>query len=146
MTDVGIVETVCEGYLEGISDARRAIRRLEQDRAEMRAAIDAIRGVRYDRVGGSPTMEHGDDAMFATIERLEEIERTVVEKANAYAETLSDWLYVRSQMPQLHADVLTMHYVEGMTWEAVALEVRYSERNVYRLRWDALLSLYELLQ
>lgn len=146
MTDVARVETVCESYLEGIADAKRAIRRLEQDRAEMRAAIDQIRGVRYDRQGGSATMEHGDDAMFATIQRLEDIEQSVLQKAAAYADAISDWLYVRSRIPQLHADVLTMHYIEGMTWETVASLASYSERNIYRLRWDALLSLYEQLQ
>lgn len=145
MSDVAKVETACESYLASVSDAKRAMRRLAQDRREMRECIDGLKGVRYDRQGGASAMEHGDDAMAAVVVRLEEIDEKIRSYSQTYADILSEWIYVKTLLPALHAEVLTMHYIEGMTWEAVALEVRYSERNIYRLRWDAMLSLYEVL-
>lgn len=145
MDEIVKVEEACERYLGWIAGAKRTMRRLNQDRAEMRRCIDGLKGVRYDRIGGSSYQANGDDSMAAIVSRLEELDFGIASAAKDYEEAIADWLETKSHLNSIHAEVLTMHYIEGMTWEAVALEVRYSERNIYRLRMDALLALYEVL-
>lgn len=139
------VETACERYLDWIADAKRSMSRLNADRDEMRSVMDGLKAVRYDREGGGSTMLHGDDAMAASIERLEEIDRRVADKARHYAEAVEDWLSIRVKLPSVEADALQLHYIDGQPWDVVASAINYSERNVYRVRIDALFDLYELL-
>lgn len=139
------VETACERYLAWIADTKRGMRKAQRDRDEMRSVIDGIKAVRYDRDGAGVQQLHGDDRMVEIVTRLAEIDERMANRLEAYAFAMGEWSAISMQLPAIESEALELHYVDGMCWEDVAQRLAYSERNIYRIRLDALYDLYELL-
>lgn len=121
------------------------VARKEAKLDELQRIADGIKGVRYDRIGGGSGMEHGDDAMAARLQMVED-ERQGVEDARCYAmDNARDFDRALDAMRnQTHARLLSMHYEERQTWETIADELGYSESHArYYMHNAALLELYD---
>lgn len=138
-------ETCARAYLRSVQRAKFAFTLAQQEYATKRAAIDGVRGVRYDGRSGHTHKVHGDDAMMNILEQLEELERKKQEKAAQYAEVLEDWAAIGARMDSVAFELLNAHYVEGKNWKVVAGLLCVSERVMYRERALALCELYEVL-
>lgn len=139
------IETACKRYLKTVADARIKRDRLMRDREEMRETMDGLKAVRYDRDGGHAARLHGDDAVAEILSRLEAIDERIIEAAKECTEVMSEWLEVSDRMSGKSADMLSRHYIQGQTWEDIALLYAYSERHIYNLRTEAMFDLYDAL-
>lgn len=115
---------------------------VEQARAEM----DGLKGVRYDRDGSAGTMMHGDDAVAALVERMD---NAIV----AWVASLDELEQERTRFtdacgaldPKLSA-LLTLRYLDGMPWADVADSMGYTEGYVRDdLNERALAALYDVM-
>lgn len=152
VSDVMKVDDTCDKYLKEVKNAYRKLENIKAERDRIRSSIDGLKAVVYDKVGGSATMEHGDDAMFRSIEKLEEAELVLSIQADVCTDLISEWVEVSNSIDPEMLRIIDMHYFQGMTWEDIAkledkdsCKLPCSVRTVYRIRSDAMLSLYDAI-
>lgn len=113
--------------------------------ANIRREIDfiknsyGIKGVNYDKVGGSSneTSNPTQDAALRKIEEIKKLESDIrknevkLDKINKTLEVLTD----------IEREVLVGKYIESKQWWEVAASVRYSERHCRNIRRRAVLKM-----
>ena len=136
-------ESKAKAYLRSVQHAQRALTLAQTENKEQRAAIDGLRAVCYDRVGGHTTRGAGDDQMMQILERLERIEQAVQDKAADYAAALEEWHTIGERMDAQAFELLDAHYIKGEGWEHIADRIHVSRRTIFRERLMALCDLYQ---
>lgn len=88
---------------------------------------------------------HGDDSIFATIEKMQDLE---AELAQAMAEVTSErreFLECLSEMPDpVHRTIMTMR-ADGATWREIGEAIYYSKRQTLRVAEAAYISLWAVM-
>jgi len=113
----------------------RAIRRLEKEKCSPKTS-------KLDQIGGA-----GSPGAGGTFERLifkqDELERLYQQKL---ADLIEEQLRVEKAIESLdpvERMLMRLHYLDGLTWEEVAVEISYSWRQVHRIHSRALDKLSE---
>lgn len=123
-------------YLWRVRDAERELKQLEQAYTQARADILHIKGIAYDvdKVIGGKIGDLSDAiaALEGYAQRLnakwDEL-ITLRETAKKLIDTLKDGRY---------REVLTLRYLDGQSWEQVAVTMGYTYRGVTGLHGKAL--------
>lgn len=128
-------------YLWRVRDAERDLRSTEMDYQRARNDVRNLRAIEYDkdRVGSSCI---GDlsDAIVALEKYASRVSTkwqkmiALCEEATALIGQVDDWRY---------REVLKRRYLQGQTWEQIAVSMGYSERQVLRIHGRALRSFGE---
>jgi hypothetical protein len=123
-------------YLWRVRDAERELKQLEQAYTQARADILHLKGIAYDadKVTGGKIGDLSDAivALEGYAQRLnakwDEL-ITLRETAKRLIDTLKDGRY---------REVLTLRYLDGQSWEQVAVTMGYTYRGVTGLHGKAL--------
>ena len=123
-------------YLWRVRDAERELKQLEQAYTQARADILHLKGIAYDvdKVTGGKIGDLSDAiaALEGYAQRLnakwDEL-ITLRETAKKLIDTLKDGRY---------REVLTLRYLDGQSWEQVAVTMGYTYRGVTGLHGKAL--------
>jgi len=130
-------------YMDAISRVRREIRLLKEQVERDMILAAGVSAIRYDTdpVQSSPSA----DKMVDIVARISE--NTDALKARIkYLQDLEDnaWAFL-VHLREEHERVLTLHYLDGLSWLAVSESMGYSERHIFRLHDQAIQELDELL-
>ena len=129
-------------YLWRVRNAARELKRLEEEYEQARNDILHIKGISYDgdRVSGGKIGDLSD--AIATLERYAERVNAkwdelinLRETAKKLIDTLKDGRY---------REVLTLRYLDGQSWEQVAVTMGYTYRGVTGLHGKALKAFGEI--
>lgn len=135
-----------EAYCNHVRGLRLRCEDEQANYQEQLEAIDGIKAVRYDRQGGRPTMEHGDDAMAEAIDRLMATGNAMVERIVAWTAELEQFDALCRRVTPQSGRVLKLRYRDCMKWDDVADAMGYASDYVRReLRERALDELYTVL-
>lgn len=130
-------------YMDAISRVRREIRLLKEQVERDMILAAGVSAIRYDTdpVQSSPSADkmvdivarisENTDALKARIKYLQDLE----DNARAFL------VHLREE----HERVLTLHYLDGLSWLAVSESMGYSERHIFRLHDQAIQEFDELL-
>ncbi|MGN0034786.1 MAG: hypothetical protein ACI364_03550 [Coriobacteriales bacterium] len=133
-----------EGWLKGVAAHRRRVDALRAAVEAKRAELDGLHGMDYSRPVVSATAS--DDAMTNAVYRVTEAIRDYCAELTALtAEQADANQRLASMTDATGAAALSMHYLAGIEWAAVADRLGYSERHLYRIRDDALVEAYEIM-
>ena len=125
-----------KAYLWRVRDAEREIKRLEEEYEQAKSDILHLRAMEYDKDKVSNS-RIGDlsDAIVALESYAERIAAqwdkltALREDAKARIGQLEDWRY---------REVLTRRYLQGQSWEQVAVDMGYDYYHVHKLHGRAL--------
>ena len=112
--------------------------------SELRARQEQVGSPAYSDLPKAPS--DGDLADY--IARLDARERKLTEQLNLCArirEEIEHTLDVLDKDFPTEAAMLRKRYIAGKTWETIADEMGYMERNIYVLHGNALLHVSEIL-
>lgn len=123
-------------YLWRVRDAERELRQLEREYAQARADILNLKGIAYDKdkVAGGKIGDLSDAvaALDGYAQRLNakwDALVTLREEARTLIERITDGRY---------RQVLITRYLEGLSWEQVAVNMDYDYYHVHKLHGRAL--------
>ena len=123
-------------YLWRVRNAARELKRLEEEYEQARNDILHIKGISYDgdRVSGGKIGDLSDAiaALEGYAQRLNTKWDELInlrETAKKLIDALNDWRY---------REVLTLRYLDGQSWEQVAVTMGYTYRGVTGLHGKAL--------
>lgn len=107
----------------------RLLEALECKMQDPRAAqLDALpRGGTPDGSATERMVEQHDELLRRYRSKLDELDAAQLAIETAVA-----------ALPHREATLIRMHYIEGMTWEQVAVALAYTWRHVHRIHSDAL--------
>ena len=115
----------------------------EESYRESMLSLDGLKGTRYDRVGGGSFVEHGDDVVAATIERIEKSGAVMTEAIADWAEECERFDAICAKLSPMSSYVLTMRYRNAFKWDEVAGRIHYAPEYVRTTLKDrALLEMY----
>lgn len=128
----------------------RAYRALKQERDQICSLIEEIEAELYspkiprlDAVPGGGQKVGGVTPTDAKIDKRDELLTLYAEKCGQLdAELLAIEQAIDSLEPR-EKTLLRLHYVQGLTWENVCVEMNYSWRQVHRIHAKALEKLKE---
>lgn len=84
------------------------------------------------------------DRLAATVAKMVDMEREISTEAAAAHEALEQVLEaIRAVPDETQRAVLTLRYVEGLSWSRIAERISYSERVVFRLHGKALTAVHD---
>lgn len=130
-----------EAYCDHIRGLNNRMKRAKANYAEAVAAADGIKALRYDVIGGTAP-RRGDDAMAAAVERVEAQGAAMAESIAAWADECEVFDAACGRLTPLSDLVLSLYYRNGLKWEEVAEEMRFSCDYVRKeLRTSALMEL-----
>ena len=130
-------------YMDTIRRVRREIRLLSEQVERDTVMAAGVSAIRYDKdpVQVSPS----GDRMVDIVARIAENTDTLKQRIS-YLQELENLVRVYLvNLREDHERVLTLHYLDGLSWIAVSESMGYSERHVFRLHDQALAELDELL-
>lgn len=131
-----------ERWLEHVRDLRLTVRAMQVDIGGERELIDGMRGIGTERVSGS----HDPDRMSDTIARYEAKLDELRQWMDHLLEDMDEARECIARIPDgVSSSLLTMRFVDGLTWDEVCGELGYSFHHVMRLRRRALLQAYDVM-
>lgn len=134
-----------EAYCEHVRGLKLRMESAKAAYEEDRRAIDGIKAVRYDKIGGT-SQTHGDDAMMSLVERIDGSGRAMTQAISEWMRECEEFDALCVQLPSQPAYVLVMRYRNGSSWGEIADRLRYSAEHVRgKLRNRALLELYAIM-
>lgn len=124
----------------------RAYRALKQERDEVRQMIEEIESALYDPKvprlepvpGGGGSKPDGITPTDAKIDKRDELLALYAEKCAQMDEELLAIEKAIDSMEPREKTLLRLHYVKGLTWENVCVEMGYSWRQIHRIHAKAL--------
>lgn len=123
-------------YLWRVRDALRELKQIEQEYEQAKADVLHLRGISYDgdRVSGGKIGDLSDAiaALEGYAERINEKWDELIklrEEAKGLIDVMKDGRY---------REVLTLRYLNGQSWEQVAVNMGYTYRGVTGLHGKAL--------
>ena len=129
-------------YVEHVRDLRLHEMAVSIELADAREG--AVRAQSLSRSPGGGA-EHGDDAVFALVERMQELQREWEADAAELASEREEFRRCLSQLPDpMHRAVLAMR-ANGGTWADIAGNIRYSRRQTLRFAESAYIALWSVM-
>lgn len=126
-----------KAYLARIRQTDRTIRRLCDARFSLRSSLYSIGAP----LSGMPGGRGDPDRTGRTIARLDELERRIDAYVDELVARKAEAFDRIRLLPELsEQDVLIARYIQLKSWQAIACEMHYDERQVYRLHGRALQS------
>lgn len=101
-------------------------------------------GPRSQRMDGMPRSGPGEN--YVLEERMDqktELLQLLKEKAQELVEAMEVIEHAIEKLEPRERHLVRLHYIDGLTWEQVAVEMGYSWRQVHRIHGDALAKLKE---
>ena len=130
-------------YLWRVLDSERDLKRLEQEYEQAKADILHLKAIQYDadKVTGGKVSDLSDAiaAIEGYMERLNaQWDKLIAlrKEAKVLIERIADGRY---------RDVLTRRYLQGQSWEQMAVEMFYDYHYIHKLHKNALTIFQEVL-
>lgn len=131
-----------KAYLSTCVAAQRAVKRLEEDIAQIRAEKMSIRHI-VD--GMSHASGYSDLSDYAA--KLDELERKLIQarykRVTIYTEVFDRIERIEDETEK---ELLTYRYLKGNTWEQIADKMLYCVTQVHRIHNNALVHLGDMWQ
>ena len=128
----------------------RAYRSLMQERDQIRQMIEEIEATLYapkipklSAVPGGGQKVGGVTPTDAKIDKRDELLALYTEKCDRMTEELLAIERAIDGLETREKTLLRLHYIQGLTWELVCVEMNYSWRQVHRIHAKALEKLKE---
>ena len=122
-----------EDYLNQVGILSRRIVYHTERLNRMRREADAVRSIRYGRIGG--TAGNNDAPYIRILERIEEYEEELEGENKLYLDLQAQVEQVLSTLPEEQRLVLMYRYLEGMSYRYIG-EILYVDSRTVR-RWHA---------
>lgn len=129
-------------YVEHVRDLRLREMVVATELADARAG--AVRAQSLSRSAGGGA-EHGDDAVFALVERMQELQREWEADAAELASEREEFRRCLAQMADPRHRILLSMRTAGRTWREIGEELRYSKSQTLRLAESAYVALWPVM-
>lgn len=127
-----------------IKDKLKEIRHLEADIETIRAEIETVRGLKRTSTDGGRGAETTDlSNLIVKIDRLEQMLDANLEKLIASKTEIETAM---TALNTTQACIIRLRYFQGLTWEAIAVQLNYSYRNIHRHHGQALNTLRAIIE
>lgn len=123
-------------WLQRYRSATYAIKRLELQLAEARAASDGLKAIQYSDM---PKAHSASGDLSDAVVRYEKLMDRISAEHKRKAAILEEVTDVIERVPdEKLRTVLTMRYIKMCQWEEIAEKMDYSVQRIYQLHGDAL--------
>ena len=129
-------------YVEHVRDLRLHEMVVATELADARAGAVRAQSLSRSSGGGS---EHGDDAVFALVERMQELQREWEADAAELASEREEFRCCLIQMSDPRHRLLLSMRTAGRTWREIGEELRYSKSQTLRLAESAYVALWPVM-
>lgn len=129
-------------YVEHVRDLRLHEMVVATELADARAGAVRAQSLSRSSGGGS---EHGDDAVFALVERMQELQREWEADAAELASEREEFRRCLIQMSDPRHRMLLSMRTAGRTWREIGEELRYSKSQTLRLAESAYVALWPVM-
>lgn len=129
-------------YVEHVRDLRLHEMVVATELADARAGAVRAQSLSRSSGGGS---EHGDDAVFALVERMQELQREWEADAAELASEREEFRRCLVQMDDPRHRLLLSMRTAGRTWREIGEELRYSKSQTLRLAESAYVALWPVM-
>lgn len=129
-------------YVEHVRDLRLHEMVVATELADARAGAVRAQSLSRSSGGGS---EHGDDAVFALVERMQELQREWEADAAELASEREEFRRCLVQMADPRHRMLLSMRTAGRTWREIGEELRYSKSQTLRLAESAYVALWPVM-
>lgn len=129
-------------YVEHVRDLRLHEMVVATELADARAGAVRAQSLSRSSGGGS---EHGDDAVFALVERMQELQREWEADAAELASEREEFRRCLLQMADPRHRMLLSMRTAGRTWREIGEELRYSKSQTLRLAESAYIALWPVM-
>lgn len=129
-------------YVEHVRDLRLHEMVVATELADARAGAVRAQSLSRSSGGGS---EHGDDAVFALVERMQELQREWEADAAELASEREEFRRCLAQMADPRHRILLSMRTAGRTWREIGEELRYSKSQTLRLAESAYVALWPVM-
>lgn len=131
LTDIGLTTSTriacAKAWCEEVRHLYDSRQRKADELMRLEVSLDGLKGIRYDRDGSASAMEHGDDAVFSTIERIDKARDSLIAKENEILDGIMEYTSALDSMcNQSYARLLSMRYCDRMEWDDIAKRLCYS--------------------
>ena len=120
--------------LERCREAKHDISRLRANLSRRQDAMRAFGGIRMDDIGGGRGT--ADDRMARMSAEIDEIERAIKARQEAYMAEVGSAMVLLDFLPELESDILNRYYVSGDSCQGIARAKRYDRSYVLRKKRD----------
>ena len=126
-------------YLQQIYMIHRKVKRLEEQREQLRADLYSIGSPAGKMDADKVQTSLSGDNMLRLVAKVDKIERDIVREVNALLDVRAKIIKQIERMPNDNQkDVLTKRYVNFKRWEHIAVDMNMTVRHVYRIHGEAL--------
>ena len=126
-------------YLQQIYIIHRKVKRLEEQREQLRADLYSIGSPAGKMDADKVQTSMSGDNMLRLIAKVDKIDRDIVGEVNALLDVKAKIIKQIERMPnENQKDVLNKRYVNFRRWEQIAVDMNITVRHVYRIHGDAL--------
>lgn len=129
-------------YVEHVRDLKLHEMVVATELADARAGAVRAQSLSRSSGGGS---EHGDDAVFALVERMQELQREWEADAAELASEREEFRRCLLQMADPRHRMLLSMRTAGRTWRDIGEELRYSKSQTLRLAESAYVALWPVM-
>mgnify|MGYP001709658714 CR=1 FL=1 len=129
-------------YVEHVRDLKLHEMVVATELADARAGAVRAQSLSRSPGGGS---EHGDDAVFALVERTQELQREWEADAAELASEREEFRRCLLQMADPRHRMLLSMRTAGRTWREIGEELRYSKSQTLRLAESAYVALWPVM-
>lgn len=129
-------------YVEHVRDLRLHEMVVATELADARSGAVRAQSLSRSSGGGS---EHGDDAVFALVERMQELQREWEADAAELASEREEFRRCLVQMADPRHRLLLSMRTAGHTWREIGEELRYSKSQTLRLAESAYVALWPVM-
>lgn len=122
----------------------RSYRAIKKERDLLKEKIRELETELYDprsqRLNGMPRNASGgtNTRLEGQIERRDELIALYQEKESELTDAILEIEGAIELLPSRDRALMRLYYIEGLTWEQVAVEMNYSWRQVHRIHGEAL--------
>ena len=130
-------------YMDEIRKIRRKVRALREQILKNTTLASSVKAIRYDidKIQSSPDGEHMTDLIAEIIAEEQKLHKEIA-KLMVKEKEARDYLL---KLKEEHEIILTLHYLDGISWDDIAQKRNYNEKYIYDLRKKALDELTEVL-
>lgn len=122
-------------YLRQYINAKNRFKAISDEMIEIRSEATRITPVISDMPSGS----HVNDKIALSVEKLDECAKKLEKEAKRMQEAMDNVQSVIDSVSNpTYRQVLTYRYINGYTWEQIAVKMNYTYRNITRLHGKAL--------
>jgi len=126
----------------------KAYREMKKEKDHLEQKIKTLEWEKYSprsqRLDGMPRGGSGENyAVEEQIDRGDELLALLTKKKDALAAALVEIEHAIEKLKPRERLLVRLHYIDGLTWEQVAVEMTYSWSQVHRIHAKALQKLKE---